>query len=199
MEFQGRDTSPLTADDLLNAASNLGCKVSDIEAVDAVEAPRGGFLDDGRPTILFESHAFHTKTGGRYDASHPGLSTPSWVRNYGAAGAHQHDRLSEAIALDRAAALQSASWGKFQIMGANYAEAGYDSVEAFVADMCDSESHQLDAFVAFLQNTGADKLLAAENWTAFARSYNGPGQVPAYAGRLADAAAAARKHDESSA
>src|ERR1035437_5272463 len=88
MEFQGRDTSPLTADDLLNDASNLGCKVSDIEAVDAVEAPRGGLHDDARPTTAFESHAFHTKTGGRYDASHPGLSTPSWVRNYGAAGAH---------------------------------------------------------------------------------------------------------------
>lgn len=187
MEFQGSDTSPLAAADLVAAAKTLGCQVADIKAVAGVEAPRGGFIADGRPELLFESHAFHTNTGGKYDGSHTDISTASWVRNYGATGAHQYARLDEAIALDREAALKSASWGKFQIMGSNFAEAGYDTVEAFVSDMCDSESYQLDAFVAFLQNTGADKFLDAENWSAFARSYNGPGQVSVYAAKIAAA------------
>ncbi len=91
------------------------------------------------------------------------------------------------MALDREAALCSASWGKYQIMGSNFAEAGYDTVEAFVADMVHSEAYQLDAFVAFLQNTGIDKHLIAKDWAAFARGYNGPGQVDAYAARIKEA------------
>jgi hypothetical protein len=190
MEFQGRDTSPVSEAAYDAAAQTLGCQVADIKAVAGVEAPRGGFIVDGRPALLFESHAFHTATGGQYDGSHPDISTDTWVRNYGAGGAHQYDRLSEAITLDREAALKSASWGKFQIMGSNFTEAGYDTVEAFVGDMCDSEAYQLVAFVAFLQNTGADQYLDAEDWPSFARSYNGPGQVSFYAAQIAKARAA---------
>jgi len=187
VEFQGRDTSPLSDAAFDAAAKTLGCDVASIKAVAHVEAPRGGFIPDGRPELLFESHTFHIMTAGKYDESHPGISTPSWVRNYGAGGEHQYDRLAEAISLDRAAALQSASWGKFQIMGMNYDPAGYHDVESFVQDMCESEAYQLDAFVCFLQNTGADKFLIAHDWSSFARSYNGPGQVEFYAGQIAAA------------
>ncbi len=190
MEFVSPNPARMTNDDLVEAAKALGCEERAIHAVSQVEAPHGGFLEDGRPVILFESHAFHTLTKGAYDGSHPGISTPSWEHNYGASGAHQYDRLNEAIALDRHAALQSASWGKYQIMGENFANAGYDNVEAFVADMVHSEAYQLDAFVAFLQNTGIDKALIAKDWPAFARGYNGPGQVEAYAARIAEAYAA---------
>src|SRR5229473_2537817 len=84
----------------------------DIKAVSHVEAPAGGFIaaPDNRPVILFESHAFHTLTKGIYDNSHPGISTDAWVKNYGASGSHQYDRLNEALALNRDAALQAASW-----------------------------------------------------------------------------------------
>ena len=183
MNFVSENTAPVSDADLASAAKALGCKIQDIKAVDRVEAPAGAFIADGRPTLLYESHPFHVQTKGRYDC-YPDLSTPSWVRNYGAAGAHQYDRLNKAILLDREAALKSASWGMFQIMGSNFAEAGYDSVDAFVEDMVTSAGYQLDAFVAFLQNTGADKFLDAEDWTDFARSYNGPGQVGVYAARI---------------
>ena len=191
MEFQSIDTSPLTTSELQDAADTLGCKLEDIQAVSHVEAPRGGFLPapDNRPVILFESHAFHTATAGVYDASHPGISTSTWVHNYGPGGAHQYDRLNEAIALDRPAALKSASWGKYQIMGSNFVEAGYDNVEMFVEDMCTSEDYQLDAFVAFIQNAGIQKALDSEDWKSFAYRYNGPGQVEVYAEQIAKAAA----------
>jgi len=190
MEFQSPNPSPVSDAELAGAAQALGCKLADIKAVSHVEAPRGGFLPapDNRPVILFESHAFHTNTGGRYDATHPGISTPSWEHNYGAAGAHQYDRLNEAIALDREAALKSASWGKYQIMGSNFAEAGYDNVEAFVADMCHDEGYQLDAFVAFIQNAGIQTALDHEDWRSFAYRYNGPGQVEVYSAMIRKAA-----------
>lgn len=187
MEFVSPNPARMTNQDLVEAAKTLGCEEKAIHAVSQVEAPQGGFLVDGRPTILFESHAFHTATGGKYDAAHPGISTPTWVHNYGPGGSHQYDRLAEAMALDREAALCSASWGKYQIMGENFISAGYDNVEAFVADMVHSEAYQLDAFVAFLQNTGIDKHLIAKDWSAFARGYNGPGQVDAYASRIKEA------------
>lgn len=182
IEFQSPlDRFNLHPDDLAFAAEQLGCEVRAINAVSRVEAPHGGFNYDGRPVILFESHAFHTATAGLYDGTHPGISTPSWVHNYGPGGAHQYDRLYEAIALSREAALSSASWGRYQIMGSNYSEAGYDTVEAFVEDMCHSEAYQLDAFVAFLKNTGIDQSLKAKDWRTFAGRYNGLGQIDKYA------------------
>ena len=70
--------------------------------------------------------------------------------------------------------MKSASWGRFQIMGFNYAKAGYASVEAFVADMHKAESYQLASFVNFLKATGMDAQLRAKDWSAFAKNYNGP-------------------------
>lgn len=187
MDFVGKDTSPLKGDDLAYAAKTLGCDVAAIKAVSAVEAPHGGFIADGRPTILFESHAFYSNTQGRFGEIN-GISSPSWVHDYGPGGSHQYDRLDRALQMDKEAALKSCSWGKYQIMGSNFAAAGYDSVDAFVADMCESEGYQLDAFVAFVQNNqGMWDALKAHNWQTFARLYNGPGQVEEYAGRIADA------------
>jgi N-acetylmuramidase len=187
MEFEARDRTPLTEANLEDAAIELGCEVAAIKAVSEVEAPNGGFIPDGRPELLFESHTFHEQTGGKYDKTHANISTPSWVHNYGAEGAHQYDRLSEAIDLDRHAALMSASWGKYQIMGFNYVECGYDNVEALVADLCDSEAYQLDAFVAYMQNTACGDDLVNKDWSSFALHYNGSGQVPVYAAKIEEA------------
>src|ERR1051326_8188632 len=103
MEFDLKDSTPLNKEDFEAAAKTLGCKVEDIEAVFSVEGGRDPHA------LLFESHAFHTHTDGVYDSVYPDLSTPTWVRNYGAAGQHQWDRLNKAIILNREAALKSAS------------------------------------------------------------------------------------------
>ena len=187
MEFKARDRTPLTEANLEAAAKTLGCEVAAIKAVSEVEAPNGGFIPDGRPELLFESHTFHEQTAGKYDASLPGISTATWVHNYGAEGAHQYDRLGVALRLNREAALKSASWGKYQIMGFNYVECGYDNVEALVADLCDSEAYQLDAFVAYMQNTACGDDLVNKDWSSFALHYNGPGQVSVYAAKIEEA------------
>lgn len=165
----------LTAGDYIAAALSLGCDVAAIKAVAEVEAPKGGFLEDGRPTILFEGHIFFRETTGRFAASHPTLCFPAWDRRwYAKTQDGEHARLTEACKLDRKAALRSTSWGKFQIMGFNHAAAGYDYLDAFVAAMALTERHQLDAFVAFLKHEKLDAALREGRWADFARRYNGP-------------------------
>src|ERR1700720_679179 len=120
MEFAGAAT-PLAASDVIALAVRLQCAPAAIWAVCDVESAGGGFLPDQRPKILYEAHIFGRLTDHQFDGTHPNISAPSWNRTlYGAPGAHQYDRLAEAIALDRGAALQSASWGMFQILGLNH-------------------------------------------------------------------------------
>lgn len=169
-EFTG-NPAPLTPEDFARAAAALGCSVAAVRAVVEVES-KGGFLPDGRPRILFERHKFSALTNHAYDADHPAISARQPGGYLG--GEREYDRLGEALALDRKAALKSASWGAFQIMGFNHAAAGYDDVESFVAAMVSGHAAQLQAFVTFVQGSGLAAALAAQDWPAFARGYNGP-------------------------
>jgi hypothetical protein len=178
----------LTDSDYADCATSLSCQVAAVRAVVAVESSGGGFLPDGRPKILFEAKYFHKLTNGRYDGTHPNISSPVWNKKLYKGGAREWDRLNEAAALDRPAALQSASWGLFQIMGANYKACGFTSVEDFVAAMEKSEGEQLKAFVNFVKSSKLDGYLRNRNWAAFAKGYNGPGYAKnQYDKRLADA------------
>lgn len=185
----------LTAADFKQAAEALGCSVAAVKAVAEVEAPRGGFNENGTPATLFEGHKFHKFTQGRFDASHPTLSYATWTReHYGKGWLEERRRLAAALELNREAALKATSWGKFQIMGFNHELAGYAELEAFVADMHRTEREHLFAFVHFVKNNGLDEYLRDQRWASFARKYNGPGfAVNHYDERLA---AAFAKHSE---
>lgn len=185
--FAGKAT-PISEKDYERAVQRLLCDVAAIKAVAEVESGgRSGFLPDKRPKILFESRWFHKLTNGRFDSSHPDISTPTWVRNY-KGGSGEYDRLSNAIALNRDAALRSTSWGKFQILGVNHSVCGWDNVEAFVASMAEGEGRQLDAFVGFVMSNNLADELRDRRWEDFARGYNGPGyRQNRYAERIAEA------------
>ena len=126
---------------------------------------------DRRPQILYERHIFHRLTRGQYDDRNISDPLPG---GYGARGAHQYDRLAIAVGKDRTAALESASWGIGQVMGMNYALAGFQSVDDMVTAMSESEDKQLAAMSAFLVSTKLNGSLQAHDWTSFARGYNGP-------------------------
>jgi len=162
----------LSADGLAAASERLAIGTAEIWTVLTVETKGCGFMADRRPPILFERHIFSRLTGWRFDGTD--VSDPQ-AGGYGATGAHQYDRLAAAIALDRSAAMESASWGMPQILGQNYAAAGFDGVESMVAAMCDSEDNQLAAFVAFLRANRLDLHLQSHDWGRLARGYNGPG------------------------
>ena len=173
-QFTGKATR-LKDKDFEEAAGKLFCEVAAVKAVAEVESGgRSGFFKDKRPKILFESRYFHKLTGGAHDQAHPGISTPTWVRNY-VGGTKEYDRLQKAVALDRDAALKSASWGMFQIMGNNHRLAGFDDVESFVQAQTISEGEHLKAFVNFVINNHLDDELRDRRWAEFARGYNGPG------------------------
>jgi hypothetical protein len=175
----------LTVADIDRAAAALGIEDRLVEAVAYVEANNHGFLDDGRPQLLFEAAWFSKLTGGRWDESHPNISSPVWnSRLYGAEGAHQYERLAEAMALDPAAALQAATWGMFQELGANCSAVGFATIADFVSAMCAGEGKHLDIFVAHCVHFRLVGDLQAQDWASFARGYNGSGQVNLYAAKL---------------
>lgn len=189
----------LQENDFIRASERLGCPVAAVKAVCEVEAPAGGFDNRGVPRILFEGHVFSRLTSGVYDAAWPTLSFRKWTREHYSRGPNadvrnegEHRRLGAAAALDRDAALMSASWGKFQILGENWKLAGYDSLQKFVNSMYLNEAEHLNAFVGFVLSRGLDGALQTQNWVRFAKGYNGP----AYAENQYDTelASAYKKH-----
>ena len=164
---------PLQRDGLTAAATHIGVDPAVLWSVVLVETAGCGFLPDRRPDILFERHIFSSRTGRRFDASHPGISgSPG---GYGPAGAHQYERLEEAIACDRRVALESASWGLGQVMGFNAVLAGFHDAVDMVSQMMRSENEQILGMASFMRETGSHTALQHRDWTAFARRYNGPG------------------------
>lgn len=167
--------------DFVRAAARLDCDVAAIKAVCEVEAPGGGFDKDGLPRILFEGHVFSRLTRHIYDISWPAISYKRWTREYYARGpdsnarnAGEHKRLGIAAALDRDAALQSASWGKFQVLGENWHIAGFQSLQKFINAMYLGEAEHLNAFIGYVQYRGLVPALREGRWADFAKAYNGP-------------------------
>jgi len=169
-EFIGSG-APFSDGAVEDAAQALGCEVAAVRAVIDVES-RGGYLSDKRPKILFERHYFSRLTKNAFDAAHTDISNRKFGGYKGGAG--EYARLERAMALNRDAALRSASWGAFQIMGDNCRMCGFDTAEDFVAAMVESEDRQLAAFVAFVKSARLDDELRRLDWEGFARGYNGP-------------------------
>ncbi len=136
--------------------------------------PLGGFTPEGRPVILFERHLFSRKTNSQYDVSHPLLSnrTPG---GYPRAQADRWAQLVQAYALNPEAALQSASYGRFQVLGQNFSNLGLPNAAVYVAKLARSEKDQLEAFEGFVRANGLADELQRKDWTGFASRYNGPG------------------------
>jgi hypothetical protein len=164
----------LSDKDFEDAAKTLDVEVAMIRAVAEVESPRGPFDDMGRPEILFERHYFHRLTGGKHDKAHPDISNAD-AGGYGKFSA-QYGKLERAYALDRDAALRSASWGRLQIMGNNFKAAGFASAADFALAMTRSEAEHLKAFVSFIKSdANMHAALKKKDWEGFAKKYNGPG------------------------
>lgn len=164
----------ITNKEYQQAADLLGVELATVKAVVEVESNGKGFLKSGEPVILFEGHIFHRRTGGKYSTpENANISYRSWTSKY--YNEDQHKRLQKAVKLDRSAALESASWGLFQIMGFNYAACGFENVQQFIIAMYKGEKEHLMAFVNFIRSNRLDKYLKEKNWAGFARRYNGPG------------------------
>ena len=176
-------TSKLTDVDFQHAAKSLGdgISVAIIRAFVEVESGgKSGFGSQGRPIIAFEGHIFRKITAGKYDKNHRELSYKyiqkagvEWRRNNKTQDA-SWKALSEAMVLDYSAALQSCSWGMFQIMGFNYTTCGYKKIDDFIIAMKSGELGQLEAFLGYCKSvSGLVVAMKNNNFVQMATLYNG--------------------------
>lgn len=160
-------------------ATDLRVQPAVIKAVAEVESNGHGFLPDGKPKILFEPHIFWKLLRRKKidPAAHvrgnEDILYPVWKPGKYGPVSKQHDRLNRALQINREAALWSASWGKFQVMGFNYDKCNCANVEDFVARMSTSEDEQLSLFTCYIKNALLDDELRNLDWKGFARAYNG--------------------------
>jgi LysM repeat protein len=210
--------APIVEKDWQTAADGLQCESAVLKAFSEVESGgRSSFWrlnkSDGAhiPALLFERHYFSKLTKGAHDKTHPDISWPVGYQKQSRLGKedkHMHDgkvdaddvyadfasaylRLINAYRLNADAALASCSWGKFQIMGANFESCGVARVGKFVELMCTSEFEQIKLVTTFVRNKPAvwknrknHKLgkhpslwdsIKSKDWAMIALNYNGPG------------------------
>lgn len=171
----------LTELDYIECAQLLGVDVAIIKAIKDVESGNiGGFFKSGYPTILFEGHVFWNELKKRnknpelFVKGNEDILYPKWTKKYYLSEEGEVSRLNKAMKIDKIAALSSASWGMFQIMGFNYKSCNCHDIDEFVAKMKSSYKEQLKLFVYFIINNDLAKYLRNKDWTGFARKYNGP-------------------------
>lgn len=178
--LRGGEVSKLLGhSDIERAAADLGVPVASVLAVNEVESRGNGFLPSGDPVILFERHIMRRmlRKGGLdtsdLEAKYPGLVNRK--RGGYKGNQREHIRLTQAKEIDPDAAVQSASWGLFQIMGFHHALLGYPDPAKWEAAMRESEGKHLDAFVSFvIEDQAMHQALKDRNWAGFAKRYNGP-------------------------
>lgn len=172
--FSNKQAPAVTEAEMSAIAARLGGTVRQLKAVAAVESGGSGFDDAGRPKILFERHYFHRLTGGKWspaifsDPNGGGYSSSSW------------EKLTLAACRDVDAAFASASWGKFQVMGAHWKALGYDSPLALAWSCVGSEAAHYELLARYIEaNHLKDDFQAIsanpETCRNFAAGYNGPG------------------------
>lgn len=168
--------------DFVDAANALGgASVAILKAFAEVECGgKSGFGPDGLPVIAYEGHIFRRLTLKRHDAINPTLSYrytakagSEWRKNNSCHSA-SWKTLRAAMELDIDAALQSCSWGMFQIMGFNYKGCGFNKLQEFIAAMKAGEREQLFAFVEFCKSrSNLSRAIMEKDFQKMALLYNG--------------------------
>jgi N-acetylmuramidase-like protein len=170
--------------DYKKAAQILGVDEASVKAISSVESAGDGFITDKDgnkiPKILFERHVMFKRLrdftlikSADMAAKYPDIVNPTPGGYKG--GLAEHERLDRAVKIDRVTALESASWGAYQIMAYHWKVLGYSSVQEFV-NKAYTEEGQLELFIRFVKaSPNVLKALKAKDWVGVARAYNGPG------------------------
>jgi hypothetical protein len=171
----------LNDEDIHDFAKKWELEIPAVKSVIKVESSGRGFMKDGRPKILFEGHVFwkQLKAVGfapeSYARQNPDILYPSWTKLHYQGGKGEYDRLERAQMIHEEAALASASWGLFQIMGYHWKKLEYPSIQEFVSLQALNEYEHLEAFGRFIKRFDLLDALREKNWAKFARGYNGKG------------------------
>lgn len=175
--------APAATDEGIAAiAQRLGCAIRQLRTVGRVESSGSGFDASGRPKLLFERHLFYRFTKGRFGGasySNPergGYDQDSW------------DKLTRAACLDPEAAFASASWGRFQVLGAHAGgptypgmlDLRYSSPLELAYSTVKSEAAHFELLARYVEEAGLKDALKKlstnpDDCRAFAAGYNGSG------------------------
>lgn len=171
--------------DLPRLGHEIGVGEDVIHGVLDVEAAGKSTDSNGRIKALYEPHVAYRNSKGavRDRLVKAGLAYPEWKRNY---PRDSYPRIKKAMEIDETVALLATSWGFPQILGENYALAGYDTVQDMVLDMLKGEDRQLSAMVNFIKGVGLDdelrviqekldrgQRITPDDARPFVRGYNG--------------------------
>jgi len=173
------NTRFLQHSDLVWAAGVLQVPVAAVMAVNEVESRGSGFFSNNRPAILFERHIMRRRLiANGFDPTPHIREQPNLVNTamggY-SGGVREYDRLDRAKKIHVASALESCSWGLFQVMGFHWDVLSYRSIDEYVELMQSSERYHLEAFGRFVEiDRRLLKALREGDWATFARWYNGP-------------------------
>ena len=182
-------------------ANKIGIDPGVAVAVVSIESGDSGIGPDGRMIIRFENHLFWFNWGQAHAATfnqffqfdqavtwrghkyHTQASAP-WQEVH-TNQASEWAAWAHARTLDEHAAKMSISMGLVQILGSNYRAIGYESVDAMFDAFSADERFQLLGFFNFVKNDQRQiNALRANDFLAFARIYNGPGQPDYYGGLI---------------
>lgn len=183
-------------DDLYESeAERLGIDKAMIMAIAKQESKRDSFWEEGQATILFERHkmwkyleidAGKTKEERlELQEEYPNIvnSTAGGYGKY----SEQYEKLEIAKEIHYRSAIKSCSWGKFQVMGFNYAVA-FSTPEEMEEAVNTCEIQQFVFFIGFLENTsGIIDAMKEKQWEKIATLYNGSNwknQNPNYANNI---------------
>lgn len=170
----------LTSQDFERAAKRMAVSVAHIRAVNEVESNGNGFLPDGRVKVQYEPHIMHRRLRAKFGevfadkmlAQFPDLVAIK-AGSYQSADKEDKDMDRAVKLIDRDCALESASWGAYQIMGYHWKVCGFVRLQDFVNAM-QTAGGQLDVFVRFvLADSRLWRALREKDWRTFAEIYNG--------------------------
>lgn len=179
----------LDEEDFVKSGSLIQCHPGWVEALALKETHGDAFLADGRTKILFERHIFYkrfpiVRKAGQTQAQLladresvvkgcPDICNPK--RGGYKGGAAEYERLGKARNFSDTAALESASWGQFQVMGFNAVPIGYSTVQEFAHLMQQGVDQHLVALSRFIMATPkALKGIRTGDADMLAYAYNGP-------------------------
>lgn len=174
----------LTDARIAEIARENGIHPAALLAVKLIESgTKSGFLDSGKPQILFEGQVFYkylkanvkSLDMNKLCAQYPNIVYPKWDRSKYFGGEKEWTRLEQARKINMKYANYAASWGMFQVMGFNYKTCGCKNIDEFVEKMCTSQEQQLLLALNFLKNSNLMVPLQKRQWATFAKGYNGPG------------------------
>lgn len=163
------------------ASKELGIEKAVMQAIARQESHKSSFWQKGQATILYERHKmwkYLREDLGKKIEELDSLNKlyPNLVnKKQGGYGTYseQYSKLSKAKIIDYNCAIKACSWGKFQVLGANFEGVFANPKELENAvNIC--EIQQFILFKGYLKKTsGMIKALKNKEWRTIAKLYNG--------------------------